>query len=216
MTTLREPRIADVSEIAEKIRFARPRDGTLGKVVFLIGPGCSISAKIPGAVEIAKRMVREIALSFGCCNKAVVKSADIDILKAYESLIAHKFFDRFTNDDPSSSLSEETIDWFKVYDEMFRRHFTAPDDVRDLFSAIVNEADGAINWAHLCLGELVMQNYVSTVLTTNFDQLVLSGMVRAGVLPVVCDGIESLNRIAGAAACRTPRFTPHLFVAQCA
>ena len=51
---------------------------------------------------------------------------------------------------------------------------------------------------HLCLGELVKRRSPSTVLTTNFDQLVLSGMARAGVLPVVCDGIESLNRIAGA------------------
>lgn len=81
---------------------------------------------------------------------------------------------------------------------MFRRHFTAPDDVRDLFATLVTDAKEAINWAHLCLGELVAQKYVSTVLTTNFDQLVLSGMVRAGVLPVVCDGIESLNRIDGA------------------
>ena len=36
---------------------------------------------------------------------------------------------------------------------------------------------------------------VSTVLTTNFDQLVLSGMVRAGHLPVICDDLSALNRI---------------------
>jgi hypothetical protein len=62
---------------------------------------------------------------------------------------------------------------------------------------LVSETKEAINWAHLCLGELVAQKYISTVLTTNFDQLVLSGMVRAGVLPVMCDGIESLKRISG-------------------
>jgi hypothetical protein len=81
---------------------------------------------------------------------------------------------------------------------MFRRHYTAPNDVRDLFAGIMKDANGAINWAHLCLGELVEQNFVSTVLTTNFDQLVLAGMVRAGIIPVVSDGLESLNRIAGA------------------
>jgi polyphosphate kinase len=32
-------------------------------------------------------------------------------------------------------------------------------------------------------------------LTTNFDQLVLQGILRTDLLPVVADGIESLNRI---------------------
>jgi tetratricopeptide (TPR) repeat protein len=80
---------------------------------------------------------------------------------------------------------------------MFGIYYTAPDDVRDLFASLVEEANGAINWAHLCLGELVARRFASTVLTTNFDQLVLAGLVRAGVLPVVCDGLDSLNRIAG-------------------
>jgi tetratricopeptide (TPR) repeat protein len=35
-------------------------------------------------------------------------------------------------------------------------------------------------------------------MSTNFDQLALAGLVRSGVLPVVCDGIESLTRIRGA------------------
>jgi hypothetical protein len=44
----------------------------------------------------------------------------------------------------------------------------------------------------------VKQKLVSTVITTNFDQLALAGLVRSGVLPVVCDGLESLTRIRGA------------------
>jgi hypothetical protein len=53
-----------------------------------------------------------------------------------------------------------------------------------------------LNWAHLCLGEIVAQKLVSTVLTTNFDQLALAGMVHAGIIPVISDGIESLTRVA--------------------
>lgn len=54
-----------------------------------------------------------------------------------------------------------------------------------------------MNWAHLCLGELVRLGYIHTVLTTNFDQLVLEGILRTSVRPVIADGIESLNRISG-------------------
>ena len=185
MATLPKPKIVkSVSEIAEKIRFARKGDGSLGKVVFLIGAGCSISAGIPGASDIARNMVRIVAARFGYCDDKA------DCVEAYKRLLAQKSFVPFPTGHPESDPTDETIDWYKVYDEMFRRHYSAPDDVRELFATLVTDTKGAINWAHLCLGELVAQKYVSTVLTTNFDQLVLSGMVRAGVLPVVCDGID--------------------------
>ena len=48
----------------------------------------------------------------------------------------------------------------------------------------------------ICLGELVRLHYVHTVLTTNFDTLVLKGIILTGILPVVADGIEALSRIA--------------------
>ena len=79
---------------------------------------------------------------------------------------------------------------------MFRRHYTAPDDVRELFGSLMTEAKGAINWAHLCLGELVRREYVSTVLTTNFDQLVLY-LVRAVSCPWSAMA-SNRSRIAGA------------------
>src|SRR4030081_1922879 len=45
--------------------------------------------------------------------------------------------------------------------------------------------------------ELVNKRYVYTVLTTNFDQLVLQGIIRTGIMPVTADGLEALNRITG-------------------
>lgn len=184
--------VTDISEIAEKIRFARRPDRTLGRVVFFIGAGCSISAGIPGAIGIARRMVREVAHRFECCDANAV------CVEAYKSLVAGKYFSSCMKEGcQQSQATDETIDWYNVYDEMFSRHYAGPDDTRELFDTLVSETNGAINWAHLCLGELVAQKYISTVLTTNFDQLVLSGMVRAGVFPVMCDGIESLKRISG-------------------
>jgi hypothetical protein len=55
---LQQPRlVTDVSQIANKIRFARHDPKIPGKTVFLIGAGCSISANIPSAIGIAKIMV---------------------------------------------------------------------------------------------------------------------------------------------------------------
>jgi hypothetical protein len=93
--------------------------------------------------------------------------------------------------------TDSEIDWSRVYDQIFKAYYTQPNDIRELFGELVEAGGGAINWAHLVLGELVALGFVSTVLTTNFDQLALSGIVRAGTIPVICDGLESLNRIAG-------------------
>lgn len=171
-------------DIAEKILFGRAGQDEIGKTVFFVGAGCSVTAGIPTVKDIAQRMVCEVVSRFDR-GKLV---AD----QAYTALVAdNKIIDSRDAKDSSK------IDWYRVYDQMFQRYYTTPDDVRILFSKIVKEAEGAINWAHLILGEIVARKLVSTVVTTNFDQLVLSGMVRAGVIPVVCDGIESLNRISG-------------------
>lgn len=45
------------------------------------------------------------------------------------------------------------------------------------------------------MGELARLNWISTTITTNFDLLALEGYARAGVIPVVSDGLESLDRI---------------------
>ena len=61
-------RLAKVADIADSIRLARPPDGPrLGNTIFLIGAGCSISAGIPGASVIAKRMVRDVSHHLGTC-----------------------------------------------------------------------------------------------------------------------------------------------------
>ena len=186
-----EPRIVpSVKDVADAIKGAGPRKEALGKVVFLIGAGCSVSARIPSAVEIAKIMTRDIAARFELCAE------DADCVEAYQLLVRNTSLSDAGGRLDSTGKVEGLVNWYNVYDEMFQRHYCVPDTSRDLFGRIVEQAEGAINWAHLCLGELTRRRYVSTVLTTNFDQLVLSGMVRAGLLPVVCDGVESLNRIA--------------------
>lgn len=182
-----KPRVARVDEnttyLARAMAMARGSKGEQGKAIFLIGAGCSVSAGIPLAVDVAKYMVSDVAARFG------VTPTD-DPARCHQELVDRGHIAR-----PGYAVGE--IDWYSVYDVMFRDFYTTPDDQRDLFTHLITKTGGALNWAHLCLGELVRERYISTVLTTNFDQLVLAGMVRAGVIPMLCDGVESLHRISG-------------------
>jgi hypothetical protein len=162
--------------------------------VFLIGAGASVSAGIPGAADIGRLLVKEIARRLGLSGYQSWSSCE-----AYWELEKRARFNncRKVEIDKAAAPEDGMIDWWRVYDHAFQRYFSQPDDVRRLFSEIVEKAQGAINWSHLVIGEIVAAGIASTIVTTNFDQLVLSGMVRAGVIPVVCDGLESLNRIDG-------------------
>lgn len=186
---IREPRIVgSVADIADAIQLAR-EPGRLGRVVFLIGAGCSITAGVPGAPAIARRMTRDVAQKLCDCKP---DATDED---CYRSLVTRGKLLPPRVDGDAPPAAEGVIDWYHVYDQMFERHYASRDETRELFSSLIDETGSAINWAHLCLGELVARKLVSTVITTNFDQLALAGMIQAGVIPVVCDGIESLNRI---------------------
>jgi tetratricopeptide (TPR) repeat protein len=87
--------------------------------------------------------------------------------------------------------------WKNAYGYIFEKHYSSSTDQRQIINEEIDGAKGKINWAHLCLGELAAKRYVHTILTTNFDQLALDGIIRTGLIPVVADGIESLNRIDG-------------------
>lgn len=192
----KEPRIGNVGEVATAIRLAAGRDkSALGRTVFLIGAGCSKSAGIPLVPDMARDLVVQLATALQGSASAL---SDPD--SAYRWLLqSGKIADCQMGKRPKAGASDDrAIDWSRVYDVLFADHYKTPDHAREIFSQFVQRAEGNINWTHLCLGELVKQRLVSTVITTNFDQLVLAGLVRSGVLPVVCDGIKSLTRIRGA------------------
>ena len=192
----KEPKIGNIGEVASAIRLAASQDkSALGRTVFLIGAGCSKSAGIPLVPDMARDLVVKLAAALHGSG-----SAPSDPEGAYRWLLqGGKISDCQIGEQPKDGTSDNReIDWSRLYDALFAEHYNTPDDAREIFSQFVDSADGRINWAHLCLGELAKQKLVSTVITTNFDQLVLAGLVRSGVLPVVCDGIESLTRIRGA------------------
>ena len=161
--------------------------GRRGRAIVLLGAGCSASAKIPLAASVAERCICVLArryLSVGA------KGSDLcDAGKALKLLISRGVVpERYL-------LASGQGDWGALYTYLFAEHLKSPNQQREIISRIIEEREYGMNWAHACLGALVQQRYVHTVLTTNFDQLALEGIVRAGITPVVADGLESLTRI---------------------
>jgi len=180
-------KIGSVAEVVQSLQRARAEAREAGRplarALFFIGAGCSRSAGVPLAAEIARDLVCRLATAYNLpCSD---DSADA----AFTALRDANHF--------AGVPTAPDIDWYGVYDAVFQDHYKTPDHARNVFKRAISSARGQINWAHLCLGELVSQGYCSTIVTTNFDLLVLEGMAAAGVIPVVSDGLESLGRIDG-------------------
>lgn len=148
-----------------------------GKAVFLIGAGCSVSAGIPLGRDLAKLAARKLADFYSHGQQCAPEPEH-----ALNWLKGHDYI-------------REEVTWKNLYGVIFEDHFRSPQEQQEIVQQAINEGRGFINWAHLCLGELIRERYIHTVLTTNFDQLVLESIVRTGIIPVVADGIESLTRI---------------------
>lgn len=61
----------------------------------------------------------------------------------------------------------------------------SPGERRDLITRYVDKAK--INWAHICIAQLMKEGYISRVLTTNFDPLVIRACALLGFFPAVYD-----------------------------
>ncbi len=61
----------------------------------------------------------------------------------------------------------------------------APDERRDVIAYFVDKAK--INWAHVCIAQLMIGGYVDRILTTNFDPLVVRACALLGCYPAVYD-----------------------------
>ena len=155
----------------------KPDDEGCAGAVFLVGAGCSQSAGIPLAGEIAQERMCELAglLSNG-------KHAFTSPVRARNWLIRENHL--------SAGRS-----WSEYYTELFDQYYISDVKQRQIVQKAIAAGKGAINWAHICIGELVDKHFVHTVLTTNFDQLVLRGIILTGRIPVVADGAEAINRI---------------------
>lgn len=184
-------KLADIADSMRRNFRPSEANNSIGETVILIGAGCSESAGIPLAADIAKELVQRLAVSY-----RVVPDWPDDPTTAIKALIkANKFPNTLILSRPNAAKTK--VDWAAVYEVIFRNHYKTPKEMSSIFSEIIDNSEGKINWTHICIGELVRLGYISTVLTTNFDQLALEGIARTGRLPVVSDGIETSHRISG-------------------
>ncbi len=176
--------VKEVKDLVRQLHLSlnNPDNQDLGNAVFLIGAGCSYSAGIPLAPQIAKKCVSKLVNKYSR-GKITINDPDKAIKWLYEK------------EHIDDSWNPNKPDWGKLYGKIFEEHFQSDIDQKEIIKDAVGESNNKINWTHICLGELVKQGYVHTVLTTNFDQLILRGIVNTGLIPVIADGIESLTRI---------------------
>ncbi len=185
-----EPEIKKVSDLANDLTLARdnaPSQGR-GRAIFLVGAGCSVSAGIPPASGVAKHCAVKLAQTY---SNGVFQGDDAEA--ALEWLQKEGKVELVGD----YALRGDGSHWGALYSHFFESHLKSPNQQREIINEIIDAANDKLNWAHACIGELVALRYVHTVLTTNFDQLVLQGIIRTGVLPVTADGLEALNRITG-------------------
>ena len=188
--TLNLAREADIDELANQLRLLKrsstwphvsdiPDDPHCGGAVLLIGAGCSASAGVPLASDIAQECAISLFRQY-----SNTKSKSVDASRALKWL-----------KEKNHLTDRKGATWADYYSEIFEKHFRSDPQQREIIQRSVAKASGKINWAHICLGELVVQHYVHSVLTTNFDRLILEGILFAGHVPVIADGLEALKRI---------------------
>ncbi|MGQ8632075.1 ATP-binding protein [Agrobacterium sp. DKPNP3] len=170
--------------------FNPSKDTGIGRTVLLTGAGCSVSANIPLAKDIAQNLVRKLASDYGLTGERATPE------EALSRLVDGGHFEKTEVYQTTNSGTPNPV-WSAVYDQLFSNHYNSPKEVHRIFADIFEKNGKAINWTHICIGELVRVGFISTVLTTNFDQLALEGIARTGRLPVVADGLEYLGRITG-------------------
>lgn len=190
-----EPKEQTVGNLANALILAQGDDGAenlptspqRGKAVFLVGAGCSASAGIPMADGVAQICALYLARRYSLGKQ--FPSADA----AIEWLLSEG---KIPPENVAARAAAERR-WGELYSYFFEDHLRSANQQREIINQAIGDGRG-LNWAHACLGELVKRRFVHTVLTTNFDQLVLQGIIRTGIIPVVADNMASLDRVTSA------------------
>jgi hypothetical protein len=66
-----------------------------------------------------------------------------------------------------------------------------PFERRNLIMSVVNESK--INWAHIAIAQLLKENYINRIITTNFDNLIQRACSLVGEFPAIYDLTTSEN-----------------------
>ena len=177
---------ADLTKLLDAFRYARKdpdaSDDTWGGGIVLIGAGCSASAGIPLTLGVVDIALRRMALRLRLRSKTDLEQLD-----------GQTVYNLLREGDFLVNIKSEYGP--KLYGEIFGNIFRDATSERMIIREAISKGEDKLNWAHLRLGQLVKDGYIHTVLTTNFDQLALKGIVMNGIFPAVADGLEALNRV---------------------
>lgn len=169
-----------------------PRDPThRGGALFLIGAGCSRSAGVPLGWEVAGIACAMMAEKLAPADRRAQFELSSDLSKnevIFEEALKFLKEKALLNSDTSLESG---------YSHIFEHLFSDQSQQNEVISKALDFGRNQINWAHICLGQLVHERHVHTVLTTNFDTLILDGIVRCGTIPAVSDSLDTINRIRG-------------------
>jgi hypothetical protein len=165
-----EPVVTTVEHLADALVLAKPDpekpSGGPGGAVFLIGAGCSVTAGIKPASEVAKYCATKLAYKL---SGGAFTGDDSGAALAW--LMQKKKVEL----KPSMTPKEDGSHWGGLYSYFFEAHFQSANMQRELINEIIDLGCDKLNWAHACLGELVHLGYAHTVLTTTLTNLSCKG-----------------------------------------
>lgn len=133
-----------------------------GAIDFFLGSGTSVQAGIPTGGGLVWHFKRDIYCSE--TETSVDKFKDLSSQHTRETL--QKYFDNQGSHPPLYGVSEYSHYFELCYATSIAREKFIQNVVRDVLPSM----------GHLCLGELVIQNKIQCIWTTNFDELVEVGI----------------------------------------
>lgn len=155
--------------VSDLIRFIGTRTDDNPNYSLLLGAGCSATSNIRSANELIKNWKKEICLSeYG----SDISETDIDLRIEKATW--------FNSRNPYSSLFE------KRYDLPRQRRMFVEQEVRDKIPSI----------GYAYLTKIVERNYLKTIFTTNFDDLLNEAFYQYSThRPIVCAHDSAINSI---------------------
>lgn len=161
--------------VSDLVRFISNRTDHNPNYSLLLGAGCSISSGVRSATTLSNIWREELYLSFAGSDgeRAATVDEQRDYLKAHQG------------------------GWFdptKEYSSLFEKRYDLQRQRRMFVETEVSGKTPSIGYAYLTA--LVNQNYVNTIFTTNFDDLLNEAFyIYSDQRPIVCAHDSSINSI---------------------
>ena len=150
--------------------------------IFWIGAGFSATAGIPLAEGIVDRLLDK---RWRGTVSGASKLEKFSLLDAEHRARRRTEFRKWVENE--KILGNQSYErWGEFYGPCLRL-LPGEVDRQEFITECIEEGRGRLNIAHLFLGQLVKTKFVNTILTTNFDDLLLRALQLYFVVPSVLD-----------------------------